>query len=45
MVLHNSDALSLRRVTKQSDDEDQLRWDFMILDEVGVSPLPVEQSA
>ena len=35
MVLHNSDALSLRRLQQRSDkDDDRLTWDFMILDEV-----------
>ena len=37
MVLHNSDALSLRREQRFSDDDDdgeRPSWDFMILDEV-----------
>ena len=35
MVLHNSDALSLRPMQRFSDDKsDMLSWDFMILDEV-----------
>ncbi|KAL0050235.1 hypothetical protein WJX82_006933 [Trebouxia sp. C0006] len=35
MVLHNSDALGFKRITKQSlwDDDAKLCWDFMILDE------------
>lgn len=34
MVLHNSDALSLRRITRLSSDHNSGAWDFMILDEV-----------
>ncbi|KAA6429139.1 MAG: hypothetical protein FRX49_00535 [Trebouxia sp. A1-2] len=35
MVLHNSDALGFKRITKQSlwDADAKLCWDFMILDE------------
>lgn len=35
MVLHNSDALSLRQTHRHGDeDDDKSLWDFMILDEV-----------
>ena len=39
MVLHNSDALSLRRTARLSSDDNKGTWDFMILDEVRMSLL------
>ena len=38
MVLHNSDALGFKRISKQSlwDDDEKLSWDFLVLDEVSL---------
>ncbi len=46
MVLHNSDALGFKRITKHSlsDDDDKLCWDFMILDEVSLCACVAELS-
>lgn len=44
MVLHNSDALSLRQMQRFSDDnDDTLSWDFMILDEVSLQTALLHQ--
>ena len=44
MVLHNSDALSLRQTQRRGDeDDDKPLWDFMILDEVILHAVLLQQ--